>query len=61
MIDLTKLQKRSKNKVHFELYEINHHILKLCKTWKVSKLAVEDLKFKKSDKFWDKDLNRLCK
>ena len=61
VIDLTKLQKRSKNKVHFELYEINHHILKLCKTWKVSKLAVEDLKFKKSDKFWDKDLNRLCK
>ena len=60
-IDLTKLQERSKNKVHFELYEIDHRILKLCKTWHVSKIAVEDLKFKKSDKFWSKDLNRLCK
>ena len=60
-IDISELQKKSKNKVHFELYEINHHILKLCKTWKVSKLAVEDLKFKKSNKFWSKDLNRLCK
>jgi len=33
----------------------------MCKTWHVSKFAVEDLKFKKSDKFWSKDLNRLCK
>ena len=61
VIDLNKLQKQSKNKIHHELYEINHHILKLCKTWKVSKLAIEDLKFKKSDKFWSKDLNRLCR
>lgn len=34
--------------------------MKLCKTWRVGKLAIEDLKFK-SDKFWSKDLNRLCK
>lgn len=61
VINLTELQKRSKNKVHFELYEINHKILKMCKTWHVAKIAVEDLKFKKSDKFWNKDLNRLCK
>ena len=61
VVDLTTLQKRSKNKVHFELYEINHRILRLCKTWKVAKIAVEDLKFKKSDKFYAKDLNRLCK
>ena len=61
VIDLNKLQKKSKNKIHHELYEINHHILKLCKTWKVSKLAIEDLKFKKSNKFWNKDLNRLCR
>ena len=61
MIDLTKLQKKSKNKVHFELYEINHRILRLCKTWRVAKIAVEDLKFKKSTKFWSKDLNRLCR
>ena len=61
VIDLNELQKQSKNKIHHELYEINHHILKLCKTWKVFKLAIEDLKFKKSDKFWSKDLNRLCR
>ena len=61
VIDLTELQKKSKNKVHFELYEINHRILKLCKMWKVSKIAVEDLKFKKSSKCWSKDLNRLCR
>ena len=60
VIDLNELQKQSKNKIHHELYEINHHILKLCKTWKVSKLAIEDLKFK-SNKFWSKDLNRLCR
>ena len=61
VIDLTKLQAKSKNKVHFELYEINHRILRLCKTWRVAKIAVEDLKFKKNNKFWSKDLNRLCK
>ena len=61
MIDLNELQKKNKNKIHFELYEINHHILRLCKTWKVSKIAIEDLKFKKSNKFWNKDLNRLCR
>ena len=60
-IDITKLQERSKNKVHFELYEINHRILRLCKTWHVAKIAVEDLNFKKSTKFWNKDLNRLCR
>ena len=61
VIDLTELQKKSKNKVHFELYEINHRILRLCKTWHVAKIVVEDLKFKKSTKFWSKDLNRLCR
>ena len=60
VIDLNELQKQTKNKIHHELYEINHHVLKVCKTWKVSKLAIEDLKFK-SNKFWLKDLNRLCR
>jgi IS605 OrfB family transposase len=60
VIDLNKLQEKSKNKIHYELYEINHYILKLCKQWHVGKLAIEDLKFK-SDKFWNKDLNRLCR
>ena len=60
VLDLNELQKKNKNKIHHELYEINHHILKLCKQWHVSKLAIEDLKFAKN-KFWNKDLNRLCK
>ena len=60
VIDLEELQSKPKNKIHFELYEINHHILKLCKSYRVGKLAVEDLKFKKN-KFWNKNLNRLCK
>ena len=60
-IDVSELQSESKNKIHFEIYEINHHILNLCKNFKVSKLSVEDLKFKKNNKFWNKKLNRLCK
>ena len=61
VVDLNELQKQPKNKIHFELYQINHHILKLCKYWHVGKIAVEDLKFKKNNKFWSKDLNRLCR
>lgn len=61
MIDLSKLQEQSTNKIKFELYEINHHILKLCKQWHCSKLAVEDLKFDNKKKFWNKKLNKLCK
>ena len=61
VIDLEELQSKPKNKIHFELYEINHHILKLCKSYRVGKLAIEDLKFKKNNKFWSKKLNKLCK
>ena len=59
-IDVSELQTSSKNKIDFELHQINHHILNLCKNFKVSKLSVEDLKFPKN-KFWSKSLNRLCK
>lgn len=61
VIDLTKLQKQSTDKIKFELYEINHHILNLCKQYHVGKLAVEDLKFDNKKKFWNKELNKLCK
>lgn len=47
LIELTDLQDQdNRNKVKFELYQIDNHILKLCKHYKVSKLVVEDLKFK---------------
>lgn len=61
VIDVHKLQWKSKNKIRYELYEINYHILKLCKAWHVSKLSCEDLKFDSKKKFWNKDLNRLCR
>lgn len=51
----------STNKVRYELQQIDNEILRLCKHFKVSKLCVEDLKFKKNNKFWSKKLNRLCK
>ena len=60
VIGLEELQSKPKNKINFEIYEIDHHILNLCKNFKVSKLSVEDLKFKKN-KFWNKNLNRLYK
>ena len=60
--DLSELNEESStNKVKYELQQIDNEILKLCKHYKVSKLVVEDLKFKKSNKFWSKKLNRLCK
>lgn len=60
-IDITELQSCSKNKIKFELYEINHHILRLCKNYHIGKLSVEDLKFDSKKKFWNPSLNRLCK
>ena len=61
VIDVSELQKQSKNKIKFELYEINHRILTLCKQWHCGKLSCEDLKFNNKKKFWNKDLNRLCR
>ena len=60
-IDVTNLQQCSKEKIKFELYQINHQLMKLCKTWHVSKVACEDLAFDRKKKFWNKELNRLCK
>ena len=59
-IDISNLQTKSKDKIKFELYEINHHILKLCKQWHCGKLACEDLKFN-NKKFWNRNLNKLCR
>ena len=61
VVDLEKLQKQSRDKIRFELSQINHHILKLCKCWHCGKLAIEDLKFRKNNKFWSRSLNRLCR
>ena len=61
VIDVSNLQTKSKDKIKYELYEINHRILRLCKQWHVGKLACEDLKFNNKKKFWNKSLNKLCK
>ena len=61
VIDVSELQTKSKGKIKFELYEINHHILMLCKHWHVGKLTCEDLKFNNKKKFWNKNLNKLCR
>ena len=61
VFDLGELNEQSTNKVKFELQQIDNEILNLCKHYHVSKLAIEDLKFKKSNKFWSKKLNKLCK
>lgn len=62
VFDLSELnESNSTNKVKFELQQIDNDILKLCKHYKASKLVVEDLKFKKSNKFRSKKLNKLCK
>ena len=61
VIDVSNLQTKSKDKIKYELYEINHRILRLCKQWHVGKLACEDLKFNNKKKFWNKSLNKLCR
>ena len=61
VIDVSNLQTKSKDKIKYELYEINHRILRLCRQWHVGKLACEDLKFNNKKKFWSKSLNKLCK
>ncbi len=61
VIDVSDLQRKLNDKIKFELYEINHRILTLCKQWHCGKLSCEDLKFNNKKKFWNKDLNRLCR
>ena len=62
LFDLDKLNREaSTNKAKFEIQQIDKEIIQLCKHYRVSKLVVEELNFKKSNKFWNKDLNRLCR
>lgn len=49
-----------KNKKRHELRELNHKLIRICKHYKVSKICVEDLSIKSSDKGQGKTFNRLC-
>ena len=48
------------NKLKHETLAIAHRINRLVDYWKCSKLAIEDLSIKSSDKQKGKNLNRLC-
>ena len=48
------------NKRKFELIQICYEINKLMNCWKCSKLCIEDLNIKSSDKKQGKTFNRLC-
>ena len=64
VFDLTQLQNEgSKNKVKYELQQIDNKIMTLCKHFKCSKISIEDLSFKNRNKGKnkkEKNFNRLC-
>lgn len=55
-----KLSKYLTNKRKFELIQVCYEINKLMNYWKCSKLVLEDLNIKSSDKKQGKTFNRLC-
>lgn len=55
-----KFSKYLTNKRKFELIEICHEISRLMNYWKCSKLYLEDLNIKSSDKKQGRHFNRLC-
>ena len=55
-----KKSKHLTNKLKHETLAIAHKINRLVDYWKCSKLAIEDLSIKPSDKQKGKNLNRLC-
>ena len=50
----------SNNKRKYELIKICYHIDKLLKTWKCSRICLEELTINSSDKQCGKTFNRLC-
>ena len=72
VFDFTELNKKSnkastnsftkylKNKSKFEKIQVCYDIVKLLDYWKCSKLCIEDLNIKSSNKNQGKNFNRLC-
>ena len=61
VFDISLLNKNfNKNKKKHELIELNHKLISICKHYKVSKISIEDLTIKSSDKGFGKTFNRLC-
>ena len=61
VFDVSLLNKDfNKNKKRHELRELNHKLIRFCEHYKVSKICIEDLSIKSSDKGHGKTFNRLC-
>lgn len=62
VFDLTKLTSKntSTNKRHHELIHICYEINSLVNTWKCSRVCIEELNIKSSDKKLGRTFNRLC-
>ena len=62
VFDLTKLTSKntSTNKRHYELIHICYAINSLVNNWKCSRVCIEDLNIKSSDKKLGRTFNRLC-
>ena len=61
VFDVSLLNKDfNKNKKRHELRELNHKLIRICKHYKVSKICIEDLSIKSSDKGQGKTFNRFC-
>ena len=61
VFDVSLLNKNfNKNKKRHESRELNHKLIRICKHYKVSKICIEDLSIKSSDKGHGKTFNRLC-
>lgn len=61
VFNVSSLNKKfDKNKKRHELIQLNHKLISICKHYKVSKISIEDLTIKSSDKGFGKTFNRLC-
>ena len=59
IIDIKQLNKSNKFKKKHELVEVNKHIIKICQTYQVEFVALEDLSIKSSNKGLGKRFNKL--
>lgn len=61
VFDVSSLNRAyNKNKKRHELIQLNHKLISICKHYKVSKISIEELTIKSSDKGFGKTFNRLC-
>jgi len=59
LIDLRKLNKKSKSKKEYELSILNKHIVNICKGYHVEYVCIEDLSIRSSNKGLGRRYNKL--